>query len=237
MRRSVILLAALLAVPCFAEDFFNVNFKDAEVDKAPPAQARHRGETSTTISRMQELEPGFIKVVEKATELTDKPVLFNVGDSSSAKSEIVLDGGNNMVTDGVLKIDFDVEPVSYKPASTGGYETVFTAFLTGNSGANIGIISFTINTATSTGGMNYYPAGGQAVKLGDFSLGKAVKFEIELDLSAGTSNIKVNGELKADKVKIPTEHAFRLLQFRGGRALGGRDGALTVALDNIRIYR
>ena len=84
--------------------------------------------------------------------------------------------------------------------------------------------------------MALFPIGGPKVDLGSYELGKLYKFALALDLTAGELTVGINGEIRADKVKINAANAYRLLRFRSGQALGGRDGALTVALDNIHIY-
>ncbi len=236
MKHTVILLAALLAAPCFAEEFFNVDFNAAESGKTPEAQPYRRGETATAPTRLAMVEPGSAKATDKAGSLADKPLVLEFANCSD-RSELIFDGGNNLATDGAVKIAFEVEPLTYKPGSKPGQETVFAIPLIGNSGVGIGIVSYSINSATSTGTISFYPSGGKAVPLGKFALGEAAKYEITLDLTQGVADIAVNGETKAEKIPIPIDHAFRLVQFRSGRALGGRDGAFSVAVDNVRISR
>lgn len=236
MRNIVILLAALLATPCFAEEFFTVNFNAAEPGKTPEVQPYRRGEPSNAPTRLVMVEPGSAKVTDKTGSLADKPLVLDFANSSD-QSELVFDGGNNLAADGVVKIAFDAEPLTYKPGSKPGQETVFAVHLVGNSGVGIGILGYSINPTNSIGAINFYPSGGKAVPLGKFALGEAAKYEITFDLTQGVAGIAVNGETKAEKIPISTDHAFRLLQFRNGRALGGRDGAFSIAVDNIRISR
>lgn len=234
MKQTAILLSAMLAAPCFAGDFFLVDFNDAEVGAAPAVQRFQRGQTSTAPTTLSMAAPGSAKIAEKAGTLADKPLVLEFARCDD-RSELIFDGGNNLVTGGVVKIEFEAEPIQYKPGEKGGVETVFAIPLIGNSGVNIGIITYSINSATSAGNIYFVPNGGQRVSLGEFALNRAAKFEITLNMTEGLADIAINGETKAEKVAIPTQHAFRLVQFRNGRALGGRDGSFSVALDNIRI--
>lgn len=235
MKHTVVLLASLLAAPCFAEDFFNVDFNAAESGKAPEVQPYRRGEAAAAPTRLAMVEPGSAKVADKAGSLADKPLVLNFANCSD-QSELIFDGGNSLATDGAVKIAFDVEPLTYKPGGKPGQETVFAVHLVGNNGVVIGILGYSINPTTSIGAINFYPRDGKAVPLGKFALEEAAKCEITLDLTQGVANIAMNGET-TEKIPISTDRAFRLVQFRNGRALGGRDGAFSIAVDNVRISR
>lgn len=235
MKNLVFALSLLLTLPALARDYFKVDFNDAKPEEKPAVQPYNRNIGSTAPTKLSELEPGLVKVIEKTATLTERPLLFNLGLSSSPATELVFDGGNNLVTSGTVLIDFDVEPVSYKPTSDGRIETAFSIRVTGNSGIDIASIVFAA-TKPDSGAMALFPIGGPKVDLGSYELGKLYKFALALDLTAGELTVGINGEIRADKVKINAANAYRLIRFRSGQALGGRDGALTVALDNIHIY-
>ncbi len=237
MRNLLLPLALLLTLPAVARDYFNVNFNDVALGKKPAVQPYNRNAGNATApTRLTELEPGLVKVVEKTATLTDRPLLFNLGLSSSSATELVFDGGNNLVTSGTVLIDFDLEPVSYKPTSDGKIETVFSVRITGNSGIDIASINLASTSANSGFMALYTSENPQRIELGNYELGKLYKFALVLDLTAGELSVSINGELRADKVKINVANAYRLVRFRSGQAVGGRDGALTIALDNIHIY-
>ncbi len=225
----------LLAFPGLARDYFKVDFNTETPEAAPATAPFRRGTVSTQPTRVAELKPGLVQVAEKTAGLPDRPLRLGIGLSSSPMTELVFDGGNNLVTAGTVHLDFDLEPLAYQPASDGRLETAFSIRITGNSGIDLAQLNFAAAKPES-GTMALYPVGGSRVDLGTYEVGKVYRFAMTLNLSAATLTVAINGEVRADQVKINPENAYRLLRFRSGQALGGRDGALTVALDNIHIY-
>lgn len=235
MKNLVFALSLLLTLPALARDYFKVDFNDAKPEEKPAVQPYNRQHRLHRADQALRAGAGAGQSDRKDRDPDRAPAALQPRPQQLPATELVFDGGNNLVTSGTVLIDFDVEPVSYKPTSDGRIETAFSIRVTGNSGIDIASIVFAA-TKPDSGAMALFPIGGPKVDLGSYELGKLYKFALALDLTAGELTVGINGEIRADKVKINAANAYRLLRFRSGQALGGRDGALTVALDNIHIY-
>ncbi len=234
MKIGIFIAGGLLALGTQAAEFFKVDFNDMELEKAPAVERFNKNATATRPTTAKVIEQGKIAVVKSAGGLTDQPLLLDFGLSNTAGSELIFDGGNNLVTSGTLRISFDFCPVEYRGSSDGKPETACSIRLTGNAGVDFAFLNFGFH-APDGRTMELVPAGGQKISVGSFELGKAYKFEFTVDFAASELALKIDGELKAEKVKVNLANAFRLFRFRSGQAIGGRDGALVIAVDNVVI--
>ena len=228
MNSGIFLPATVLAVMAAtgltlpAAELVRVDFSREDPAQLPRSTTYVQGEV---LDLPTELPKKGAKIVDGTLELSFP--------ASSSNEVTAYFGAWNLASSGKVTVVCNLAVTAYRTPSDGRPETILSAQILGDQGRNLGMLTL-VSENDRNGYIQWNPVAGASEKIGRYQFGEIISFQITYDPSTGAASIALP-DGKTVRSTGTTAQPFRQFRIGSGWAVGGRDGAATVRINQVTI--